>query len=440
MPKLRIPGTPDAVPVRPVLADTVDGITERESVNVGSGRSGAALVDIDGSFIELELGSGVRLWGRTEDVAARWHRGAGRGGDGIPELPVVLPIGRASRDVGSGLTVVAARTFELTASALLTDWIVEKVETGKAEGGELRQCATPDLFALSAPAPMQGTAPVLVFIHGTASSTEGSFGGLWQAGAIGGVLGLRNVGAQIRSLFRHYGGRVLAFEHRSLTDSPVANALALVEQLSSVVPTGTELHLVSHSRGGLIGELLCRGMREDGVSFDAHDLRLFADDGRKKDLMALQALGNALQEQETEADDQEKLDGPANETAGIGGHLAANIGTHEEWPAGEGEVETDRQQEESDADNIDPEPRPIAHRAIDQVDAHMLVHLERIGRSQKHDAGKHVPLDLKPAIRAVREKVADDRIACADQRAKQDQIIGDLAKLFGNGVDDAAQG
>ena len=39
-----------------------------------------------------------------------------------------------------------------------------------------------------------------------------------------------------------------------MTESPIENALQALEQL----PHGAVLHLVSHGRGGLIGELLCR--------------------------------------------------------------------------------------------------------------------------------------------------------------------------------------
>lgn len=95
--------------------------------------------------------------------------------------------------------------------------------------------------------------PMLLFLHGTASSTRGSFGALWREGA----------GGLDRRLRECYGQRMFSFEHRSLTDSPVRNALDLVKQL----PDGAVLHIVSHSRGGLIGELLCRGERvRDGES------------------------------------------------------------------------------------------------------------------------------------------------------------------------------
>jgi hypothetical protein len=85
-------------------------------------------------------------------------------------------------------------------------------------------------------------------------------------------------------LHRAYPERVLAFEHRTLTVSPAGNAIDLLPSL----PKGIELHLVSHSRGGLVGELLGRGgLREatddrDRPPFDDTELGLFQEgsDGR----------------------------------------------------------------------------------------------------------------------------------------------------------------
>lgn len=84
----------------------------------------------------------------------------------------------------------------------------------------------------------------LVFIHGTISSSEGAFQGL----------GSPAVANQWRILSEAYQGRMFAFDHRTLSVSPIRNAIDLLGTL----PKRARLHLVTHSRGGLIGELLCR--------------------------------------------------------------------------------------------------------------------------------------------------------------------------------------
>lgn len=84
--------------------------------------------------------------------------------------------------------------------------------------------------------------PLLVLIHGTGSTTAGSFDG-WPGGAH----------EHRRAIEHRYADRVLAFEHRSLSDSPIDNAL----QLARALPSGARIDLLTHSRGGLVGDLLC---------------------------------------------------------------------------------------------------------------------------------------------------------------------------------------
>jgi pimeloyl-ACP methyl ester carboxylesterase len=84
--------------------------------------------------------------------------------------------------------------------------------------------------------------PLLVFIHGIGSSTEGSFGALRKPTAA----------TEWSALQRRFGERIYAFEHRTLSESPIENAL----QLATALPAGARLNLVTHSRGGLVGDLL----------------------------------------------------------------------------------------------------------------------------------------------------------------------------------------
>lgn len=106
--------------------------------------------------------------------------------------------------------------------------------------------------------PAAGRGPMLVFVHGTASSTQGSFGdlresdpGLWQR------------------LEASFGGGIWGFEHRTLSQSPIENALDLVEAL----PAGADVCLVTHSRGGLVGDLLCLDPAGDALARAIDDYR-----------------------------------------------------------------------------------------------------------------------------------------------------------------------
>lgn len=84
---------------------------------------------------------------------------------------------------------------------------------------------------------------LLIFIHGTGSNTIGSFGAL------------RSQAQDIHwdQLTRPFSQHIYAFEHRTLSESPLENAL----QLAKALPKGSRFSLVTHSRGGLVGDLLC---------------------------------------------------------------------------------------------------------------------------------------------------------------------------------------
>ncbi|MEB3261259.1 MAG: CHAT domain-containing protein [Cyanobacteriota bacterium] len=91
---------------------------------------------------------------------------------------------------------------------------------------------------------------LLVFVHGTGSSTSGSFGEL--ASPTAGVWPL------LTSVF---GERMFGFEQHTFSVSPIDNALALARSL----PRGARLHLVSHGSGGLVVDLLCAARLDDDL-------------------------------------------------------------------------------------------------------------------------------------------------------------------------------
>lgn len=84
-----------------------------------------------------------------------------------------------------------------------------------------------------------------------------------------------------------YGERIFALEHKTLSLSPIDNACDVLETL----PENAILHLVSHSRGGLIGELLCRGQlvaRDE--AFAAEEIALLETAGQREQIARLGKL------------------------------------------------------------------------------------------------------------------------------------------------------
>jgi hypothetical protein len=141
----------------------------------------------------------------------------------------------------------------LGAKALM--WAIESRLAGEPgiyhwQGGELKSadyCRHDDARLVSAA--QEG--PILLFIHGTASHTVGGFGDLGTFGAA----------RDWEVLKQKFGDRIFGFEHRTFSESPIDNALALAETL----PAGATLSLVTHSRGGLVGDLICLGYLDDAL-------------------------------------------------------------------------------------------------------------------------------------------------------------------------------
>ena len=118
-----------------------------------------------------------------------------------------------------------------------------------------------------------------LFLHGTASSTTGSFSEL--------------AGTQVWTfLTQTYGNNVLAFEHESLTKSPLENVLALV----NLLPQKATLTLVSHSRGGLVGDILNRYCVDDPAlrGFSPKEKNYLSRLKRNDDLAVIEEIDKAI--------------------------------------------------------------------------------------------------------------------------------------------------
>ena len=249
-------------------------VTVKDEVRVGAVRAGVEPVSVeaeDGDIVKVTLEDGAVLWMRPEDMAAKVDGEAGRslGPSDTVSLGTGLPLDGTERGLGSwaikGLSVLGVDLPSKGAIAVAREFeeqVVPNLGLRKwTKGGELA-----DFNAEEVP-----DGPWLLFLHGTASSTEGSFGSLRLAQA-----------SVWNRLQKEYAERVFALEHRTLTESPISNAIDLLEAL----PAGRELHVVSHSRGGLVGELLGRGGLVDRVTeearspFDEPEMKLLSGVGK----------------------------------------------------------------------------------------------------------------------------------------------------------------
>ncbi|HEY2815736.1 MAG TPA: CHAT domain-containing protein [Casimicrobiaceae bacterium] len=119
--------------------------------------------------------------------------------------------------------------------------------------------------------------PLLVFVHGTFSETSGSFGKLWAQHP-----------QLVESLFDHYEQQIYALDHPTLGVSPIDNAL----MLARACPENARIHLITHSRGGLVAEVLARVCAKPKLA--AADFGFFKGDAYAKQRDALRALGDIV--------------------------------------------------------------------------------------------------------------------------------------------------
>ena len=228
------------------------------------------------AVLELELHNGTRLLVAAGDAERYLGAAIGRGEGQPGEIRVgqglrfsgPRPPAGTSRESFGAWAIKGLRVFRqgpAGMAALMAAGTFQDARLDHRQG--LYRCAT-EQWGLTRVDQLPAVAePTLVFLHGTASSSEGSFGGLWQNETYR------------KKLVELYGFRIYAFEHRSLTESPIANALDLVKAL----PERARLHLVSHSRGGMVGELLARANRINQEPFTEEEIRRFLDHARRVD-------------------------------------------------------------------------------------------------------------------------------------------------------------
>lgn len=197
-----------------------------------------------------------------------------RDGEALFELPVELDNPEPSRSflgksVLKALNLFTRKKVSRSFRQLASD--LEEKQIGKSKG----LVRVNRVFELEKINGALVGSPLLLFIHGTNSSTSGSFGEL--------------AGTELWSyIMQAYDRNVVAFQHETLTKSPLENALDLVKQL----PAHSELHLITHSRGGLVGEILGRfsdySGDEDG--FSKQEVDYFRQENRSGDIENIRQL------------------------------------------------------------------------------------------------------------------------------------------------------
>ena len=218
--------------------------TEFLALSVRSGDAKAETIHTaDDDLVVMQMSNDVEWHYRADDFESflKSKPGTNRGGKkGELEVPSFFASPGESRgDSGDiiktkGLKIITGMVAKGAAQLL-----VNKMESGLASG--LHGLNDKFEFIRFDAKTAEKNKPYLLFIHGTNSNTEGGFKELKTNGAYS-------------KLFAFYGGRVLAFEHKTLSESPVKN----VTDLLNTLPNEMVIDIVSHSRGGIVADLLAR--------------------------------------------------------------------------------------------------------------------------------------------------------------------------------------
>ncbi len=98
--------------------------------------------------------------------------------------------------------------------------------------------------------PRLAAGPALLFVHGTASQCHSGFQRIPED--------------TMTALQERYEGRVLGFDHFTVSQTPTENARWLGQQLPA--GAGLQVDVIAHSRGGLVSRVLCEHADEVGLA------------------------------------------------------------------------------------------------------------------------------------------------------------------------------
>ena len=260
----------------------LDGFEVSDAIQFSTDRAASTYQVIDklkeDDLIELIFEDDIHRWVTVDELKRDFKNQLSRGSESdVLEIPAQLHTGDTTRGAAAwalkAMRVLKFDPLKEGAKAFAKVWdgkLMPKPGLFRFDKGFDETKKGTDITQLKG----KTGKPILLFIHGTFSSTIGGFRSLtpeaWEL------------------LQKHYGDQIYGYDHCTLSKSPIENAVDLVKRL----PPNARLHIVTHSRGGLIGELLCRSGRKgkDGP-FDKTDRKLIEENEKMaSDLDELSAL------------------------------------------------------------------------------------------------------------------------------------------------------
>jgi hypothetical protein len=223
----------------------------------GPPRLQVALEEDEGAVLLIEQQGGVHRWvWPAEQTAAPSRRRSG--GAGRMAVFDLSPDASATDD---GPTRRSRRALGIPLGGWIADELIEPVRVrvlrfvaaktidfamDHVEGNLVEQALHWDRAARAwkpgMPALPQGRVPrILLMVHGTFSSTAGSFG----------TVPLTGPGTSVLAQAEDAYDAIIGFDHRTLGKTPLENAQSMLAALGAL-PAGTAMDSVAFSRGGLV--------------------------------------------------------------------------------------------------------------------------------------------------------------------------------------------
>jgi len=187
------------------------------------------------------------------------------------EIPMYLKTDEANRSLLGDIALKALNVFAKKAVSQKVIDVAAKLEKKALENMSGVYTINAD-FKLSKAPVKNADKPYLLFLHGTNSSTIGSFGELKGSELWKNMQGI-------------YGQNIIGLQHETMTRSPIQNVINLFKELPAVC----NLHVISHSRGGLVGDVLAR-FCNGNIGFTLPELAYFEKTGRTSDIADIKTL------------------------------------------------------------------------------------------------------------------------------------------------------
>ncbi len=287
--------------IRTHVVDTTVRGTDKEQFSALEGAH-------DSDVVEIEFENGVKQWISVAQLREDLNQTEPQKDSDKREVrvPAALPSrgGGAQRGLIFDLALKGLKVLRISPTTVVAEAgakaIIAKLEGQLQPGTGLYRFPNPKELVqddeITSVASLTGDAPWLLFIHGTASS---SGGGYWRLAGTD----------EWNDLVKNYGNRILAYQHRTLSLNPIENAIDLVGKL----PDKAKLHLVTHSRGGLVGELLC--LPVNSADFDLDILSApFVSANRPDDAKLLAELVALLKQKKLQVEKIVRVACPARGT------------------------------------------------------------------------------------------------------------------------------